>query len=68
MAESVHHIKPAAAFPQLFFDEYNLIPLCDDCHEKLGKLQGAERDELQRQWKQILDKRTDEQGDNNYFS
>ena len=32
-AEEVHHILPAEAYPQYFFDINNLLPLCTECHK-----------------------------------
>ncbi len=32
LSAEVHHIKPATAFPDLFWDEGNLAPLCKRCH------------------------------------
>lgn len=54
MAKEVHHWKPAVSYPQYFFEEWNLIPLCNQCHNKLGLLQGAKRDEYIQRWKQTL--------------
>lgn len=31
-AEHIHHIEPANQRIDLFYDEANLIPLCEDCH------------------------------------
>lgn len=32
----VHHIKPRAYYPELIFDETNLITLCKTCNLQLG--------------------------------
>ena len=33
-AVTVHHIKHADEYPELFFDASNLISLCNACHNK----------------------------------
>lgn len=36
---TVHHIKPASKYPELFFDDSNLITLCDTCNKQLGTVE-----------------------------
>jgi hypothetical protein len=38
-AYEVHHIKEAARHEELFFDQSNLVGLCENCHEKLHSAQ-----------------------------
>lgn len=38
-AYEVHHVKDAARHEDLFFDQSNLIGLCEECHEKLHAAQ-----------------------------
>ena len=32
-AQMVHHIFPAEIYPELFYNDNNLISLCNSCHE-----------------------------------
>lgn len=36
-ADLVDHIKPAKAFPELFFEWGNLRALCQRCHNEIGE-------------------------------
>ena len=39
-----HHIQPKSLFPELFFEEDNIITLCHDCHKEVhGHSVGARR-------------------------
>jgi len=38
-AAEVHHVKAAAEHEELFFDQSNLVGLCEECHEKLHAAQ-----------------------------
>ncbi|WP_430248169.1 HNH endonuclease [Priestia megaterium] len=33
---TVHHILPASKYPELFFEDSNLVTLCDTCNKQLG--------------------------------
>jgi len=48
-AQSVDHIRPERLFPELFWDQSNLQPLCHRCHmQKTGKDQKfTRRDEYE---------------------
>ncbi len=37
-AEEVHHILTAEDYPDYFFLEKNLVPLCTDCHKEAHRL------------------------------
>lgn len=34
-ATTVHHIKHADKYPELFYENDNLVSLCDACHNKM---------------------------------
>lgn len=34
-ATVAHHVKHLREFPELAYDERNLMPLCHDCHDKV---------------------------------
>lgn len=60
VARTVHHIKMAVDYPELFFHQVNLIPLCDSCHDKASKLERAgkkqEAIDLFDYWEDVIKK------------
>jgi hypothetical protein len=36
----IHHLKPVYKFPELTFDEANVVAVCNPCHKELHKKQG----------------------------
>jgi hypothetical protein len=59
IANSVHHIKPAINFPDLFFTQTNLIPLCNYHHALVSRLENDGKkqeaiDLYEEHWKQII--------------
>ena len=36
-ATELHHIEPVKEHPEKFFEVNNLMPLCDECHEKVNQ-------------------------------
>lgn len=39
-AKIVHHIKPAEEYPELIWEDSNLISLCVACHNKIHEEKG----------------------------
>ena len=42
-ATTVHHIKHANEYPELFFSDQNLVSLCPECHNKEHPEKGGAR-------------------------
>jgi 5-methylcytosine-specific restriction endonuclease McrA len=42
-AKEVHHIKHLEDYPELAFDDNNLISLCSACHRKMHPEKGSLR-------------------------
>ncbi len=32
---TIHHVKPRSSFPELAYEEYNLVVLCTKCHNRI---------------------------------
>jgi 5-methylcytosine-specific restriction enzyme A len=49
-ADTVHHVKPAEDYPELFWVSNNLISLCTSCHNKMHVRNTRTLTELGQDW------------------
>jgi 5-methylcytosine-specific restriction endonuclease McrA len=47
-ATTVHHVKELELYPELAFDDDNLVSLCDACHNKKHPNKGGNKGERRR--------------------
>lgn len=51
-AECVHHIYPADEYPELFYNNNNLISLCNACHNKMHDRCTQEITSIGKRWQE----------------
>lgn len=51
-AECVHHIFPADKYPELFYNNNNLISLCKACHNKMHDRYTQEITAVGKRWQE----------------
>ena len=49
-ATTVHHIYPLEQYPEWKWANWNMLSLCDACHNKMHNRETGELSELGKQW------------------
>lgn len=50
-AEVVHHVWPAEDYPELAYKAWNLLSLCESCHDKMHERSGRRLTPLGESWR-----------------
>lgn len=56
-AQTVHHAHPLKARPELWLESWNLVSLCNKCHEKMHDRITDELTALGEEWRERCERR-----------